>query len=189
MGINEIRAYPEDDRIKNLDRPAGHEIRPSKVAVTVLGIGNILMGDEGAGVRALETLRERYEFPEGVCLLDGGTMGLDLLYYLEGTERLLMIDAVSMGAPPGTVRMFDGPQIPSLLAGKFSVHEIGLQDLFFALDITGRRPSDSCLAGIEPKEVELGLELSPEMKNALPGLADAVAQRLGRWGIDVRKKA
>ena len=136
----------------------------------------------------LETLREQYEFPEGVCLLDGGTMGLDLLYYLEGTDRLIMVDAVSMDAPPGTVRIFDGPQIPSLLAGKFSVHEIGLQDLFFAMDITGRRPSESCLAGIEPKVVELGLELSPEMKNALPVLADAVVERLGSWGIEVRRK-
>ncbi len=172
-----------------MDKPAdSHGIRSPQGATTVLGIGNILMGDEGAGIRALDALREQYEFPEGVRFLDGGTMGLDLIYYLEGTDRLLMIDAVIMGAPPGTVKVFGGQDIPSVLAGKFSVHQIGLQDLFFALDILGRRPSDACLAGIEPKEVELGLELSPEIEKALPVLVDAAVKRLDGWGIRVRKK-
>ena len=158
-------------------------------AITVLGLGNILMGDEGAGVRALETLREKYEFPEVVRFLDGGTMGLDLIYYLEGTEKLIVIDAVSSGSPPGTIKMLEGPEIPSVLAGKFSVHQIGLQDLFFALDITDKRPAEACLIGIEPKIIDLGLELSPEVKKALPSLIDAVMKRLSLWGIQVVKKA
>ena len=147
------------------------------------------MGDEGVGVRALEALREKYEFPEGVRFLDGGTMGLDLIYYLEGTDKLLVIDAISSGAPPGTIKVLEGPEIPSMLAGKFSVHQIGMQDLFFALDITGKRPSEACLIGIEPKVIELGLELSPEIKKALPGLLNAVVERLGRWGVMAGRKA
>ena len=172
-----------------MDRSTNSTAGPAQATVTVLGLGNILMGDEGAGVRALDALRERYEFPESVRFLDGGTLGLDLIFYLEGTEKLLVIDAVVSGAAPGTIKILDGPEIPSVLAGKFSVHQIGLQDLFFALDIMEKRPSHSCLVGIEPKVIDLSLELSPEIEDALPGLADAVVGRLDGWGVSVRGKA
>ncbi len=172
-----------------MDRSTNSTAGPAQATVTVLGLGNILMGDEGAGVRALDALRERYEFPESVRFLDGGTLGLDLIFYLEDTEKLLVIDAIDSGAPPGTIKILEGPEIPSVLAGKFSVHQIGLQDLFFALDIMEKRPSHACLVGVVPKVVDLGLELSPEVKKALPGVSDAVVGRLGGWGISVKEKA
>ena len=70
------------------------------MGITVLGIGNLLMTDEGVGVHAIKALEAGYDFPEDVRLLDGGTMGLDLLYYIEGTRRLLIIDAVNSDLPP-----------------------------------------------------------------------------------------
>ncbi|MDA8156081.1 MAG: HyaD/HybD family hydrogenase maturation endopeptidase [Actinomycetota bacterium] len=149
----------------------------------VLGIGNLLMRDEGAGVHAVGVLRENFSFPPGVTVMDGGTMGLDLLYFLEGADRLLMMDAVASGAQPGAVRMFEGSEIPPSAWGKYSVHQIGLQDLVTAMRLTGQEPPEICLAGIEPKEVRLDIGLSAEVEAGLPALIDAVVKKLDNWGV------
>ena len=96
----------------------------------VLGLGNILLGDEGVGVRVVERLLERYDFPEGVRVMDGGTLGLDLLPYVEDASRLLVVDAVQARKPPGTLVRMTGDEIPVFLdASKVSPHQEGLQDL------------------------------------------------------------
>lgn len=76
--------------------------------IAVLGVGNVLLSDEGLGVRVVEEIRKRYSLPEEVLLIDGGTLGIDLLYFLEGVERLLVVDAVLGGLPPGSLYKFKG---------------------------------------------------------------------------------
>ena len=115
-------------------------------------------------------------------------MGLDLLPFIEGSERLLIVDAVNSGSAPASLRIFEGAEIPSALSQKFSVHQIGVQDMLFAMDITDTAPEEICLVGIEPKAVELGLELSPELGGAMPGLLEAVVGRLKKWDVEVRRK-
>ena len=118
--------------------------------ILVLGVGNILLSDEGLGVRALELLRRGYEFPEEVSLLDGGTLGVDLLYYLEGTEKLLILDAVLGGKEPGTLYRFTGERVRGHFRRKVSMHDLGMQEVLALMELRGRFPEEIVLLGIEP---------------------------------------
>lgn len=155
--------------------------------ITVLGIGNVLMGDEGVGVHAIRALKEMAGFPEHVGLLDGGTMGLDLLPYIEGLDRLLIIDAVSAGLPPASIRVFEGGEVPRLIAQKFSVHQIGLGDLLAAATLLGNLPGEMCLVGVEPKTVELSLDLSSEIAEAFPALLNVIINKVSDWEKEARE--
>jgi hydrogenase maturation protease len=155
-------------------------------AVLVLGIGNVLLRDEGAGVRALERLEAKYELPERVQTLDGGTMGLDLLPYIEQASSLLILDAVRTGRLPGSLVRLEGDEIPSVLALKLSVHQVGFQELLAASLFRGTLPSRIVLFGIEPASVDWGLELSEEVADALDSMAAAAVQELQGWGMTVR---
>jgi hydrogenase maturation protease len=95
----------------------------------VLGIGNLVMSDDGIGVRVVQELATRYRFPADVGILDGGTLGLDLLPHLEGVERLLIVDAVTTDDGPGCLVRLSGDEIPVVFATKLSPHQMGLQDL------------------------------------------------------------
>jgi hydrogenase maturation protease len=152
----------------------------------VLGVGNILLQDEGVGVRVVEQLQEAYAFPEEVQVLDGGTMGLDLLYYLEEVDRLLVVDAVDARQPPGTVvRLTDG-QIPALLGRKLSPHQIGLADLLSVAGLRDLTPRETVLIGVQPASLETDLSLSPIVSAQLPSIVDMVIEELKRWGHSIR---
>ncbi|MEW6108762.1 MAG: HyaD/HybD family hydrogenase maturation endopeptidase [Nitrospirota bacterium] len=149
----------------------------------LLGIGNILLRDEGIGVRAVEAIRERYELPETVEVIDGGTMGLDLLPFIEDKKRVIIIDAVNAGKAPGTIIQIEGEDIPKFLALKMSVHQIGLPDMLSAAKMMGIMPKELCLIGIQPKTMDTGLSFSDEIENSFEPLIEAVMDRLSEWGI------
>ena len=155
--------------------------------VTVLGIGNIILRDEGLGVRAVERLRAEWTFPEEVQLLDGGTLGPELLHFVTGTEKLLVLDAVSGGQPPGTVYRFENDAVMTHFQEKLSAHEIGIQDLLAWLTVTERPIPSVVLLGIEPYEIAAGLTLSAPMAAALPALCARAAEELCRWGVSVQR--
>jgi hydrogenase maturation protease len=156
------------------------------VGITVLGVGNLLMGDDGAGLHALKALKESgYAFPERVKFLDGGTAGLELLYFLQDTEKLLIIDAVISVGDAASIKTFKGEDIPAIFSRKFSVHEIGIKDLLFAMRLSGTGPREISLIGIQPKTMEISLELSPEVSQAIPGVVEAALQQLRGWGVEV----
>ncbi len=150
--------------------------------ILVLGIGNILMTDEGAGVHAVEELKKRYRLSEGVEVLDGGTAGLDLLPYIANRDCLLIVDAVRGGKPPGSVMVFEGEEIPAVLSAKLSPHQIGLSDLLLAARLKGELPKHRVLFGIEPGIVRAGLGLSDEVRAGMDGLLEAIVERIGRIG-------
>lgn len=154
----------------------------------VLGIGNILLSDEGVGVRAIEAMRERYDFPESVEFIDGGTMGLDLLPFIEGKDRVLIIDAVNIGKPPGTIAVIEGADIPKFLSMKLSVHQIGLPDMLSAAKLMNILPKEMCLVGIQPNSLETGLVMSDDMKNNLDTLIQTAVSRLQQWGIQAKDR-
>ena len=154
--------------------------------VLVLGIGNVLLRDEGLGVRALEHLQERYSFPEQVLVLDGRTMGLDLLPYVEQVSSLLILDAVRMGQPPGSLIRLEGDEIPAVLALKLSVHQVGFQELLAASLFRQTLPSRLVLWGMEPAVVGWGLDLSAPVAAALGDLASAAASELSSWGVPIK---
>lgn len=153
------------------------------VRTLVLGIGNVLMNDDAIGVRVVQELAGKLDFPQEVLLLDGGTLGLDLLPYLEGVERLLVVDAVETGSAPGTLVRLSGEDIPLALATKVSPHQMGLKDLLLVADLQGHKPPEMVLWGVQPASIEMELELSPAVAAAVPLLQEKVLLELARWGI------
>ncbi|HWI40797.1 MAG TPA: HyaD/HybD family hydrogenase maturation endopeptidase [Verrucomicrobiae bacterium] len=159
------------------------------MSTLVLGLGNLVMSDDSAGVRVVQRLAERCSFPRGVTLVDGGTLGLDLLPKLEGVRRLLVVDAVETGGSPGTVVRLAGEDIPFALETKVSPHQMGLKDLLSVASLQGFDPEEMVLWGVQPAQVEMGLELSPEVEAQLPLLEEMVLHELQRWGVRVGSSA
>lgn len=144
----------------------------------VLGVGNLLLSDDGLGVHAIRRLESRTDLPPEVLLVDGGTCGLELLQYFEGVERLIIIDAVKNHAQPGTLHTLTGNQIPVYLLRKISPHEVALPDLLFAAQIRDLSPSEIIVIGIEPESLDLGMELTGVVNNHLDALVEQVVQNL-----------
>mgnify|MGYP001151813227 CR=1 FL=1 len=154
-------------------------------AILVLGLGNIIMRDEGLGVRACERLTQRYRLPDVVTVLDGGTLGLDLLPYLEGVTDLLILDALNAGHPPGTIVRLENDQIPQTLALKMSMHQVGLQELLAVTSLRGQTLPHMVLLGMEPLLIEPGLDLSEPVQANLDALVESVVAELRSWGVPV----
>jgi hydrogenase maturation protease len=148
----------------------------------LLGVGNILLSDEGVGVRVLERLVTAYDLPDEVLALDGGTLGLDLLHYLEGVQNLLIIDAVDMGKEPGSVIRLEGDEVPAFMSLKISPHQAGIPDLLFAAKLRDICPPNVVLWGVQPDSLEPGLDLSPHIEARVDELVGEVLDQLARWG-------
>lgn len=152
--------------------------------IAVIGLGNILLMDEGVGVTMANKLGQRLKCQPDVEFLDGGTMGLELMPYIEDKEKVLIIDAVDFGKDPGYIGVLRNEEIPSALQSKLSVHNIGLSDIMFVLKLADRQPPDMVLLGIQPKKIELGLELTDEISAKLPELASAAVDILKEWNVE-----
>ena len=144
----------------------------------VLGIGNLLMGDEGVGVRAIEFLQQDV-WPEGVCLLDGGTGGFHLLDYLSSNEPLVMIDATMDGQPAGTVTTLR-PKYASDFPRALTAHDIGLRDLVEAAQLTGALPDIDLVTVSIDAITPMHLTLSAPVQASLPAVRAAVRAALAR---------
>ncbi|HEY5496343.1 MAG TPA: HyaD/HybD family hydrogenase maturation endopeptidase, partial [Candidatus Limnocylindrales bacterium] len=135
----------------------------------VIGIGNILLRDEGVGVRVVEELQRRaaenrLDVPPGTAFVDGGTLGLDLLHLIAATSTLILVDAVGLGPAPGSVAVIRGDAIEGTLAGHVSPHQVGVADLVAAARLMGVMPADASLVGIRPAEIDIGLALTPAVE-------------------------
>jgi hydrogenase maturation protease len=152
--------------------------------IAIIGLGNILLRDEGVGVHAANTIKQRYTFSPDVEIIDGGTMGLDLLPIFEGRDKVLIIDAVDFGREPGHIGMIENDNIPSVLNSKLSVHHINLSDVLFAAKLMDISPSEICLIGIQPQSLDVGLDMTGEIKGKIETLIDAVIGKLKEWNIE-----
>jgi hydrogenase maturation protease len=150
----------------------------------VLGLGNLVHADDGAGVHAIQALSTDPRVPPGVVLLDGGTQGMGLLHHISGVRRLLVIDAIDAGEAPGTVLLFEGKALRGL-PGKASVHSLGFADMMIALELLGETPPEVVVIGVQPASTEWGAELTEPVAKALPRLIDNVVCRLECWNEEV----
>lgn len=151
--------------------------------VVVLGVGNILMQDEGFGVRAIEELSRRYAFPDNVAVLDGGTLGMELLRFIDGADRLLIIDAVNGNGLPGIFYQFNNEEVKAYFKEKVSMHELGIQDVLAALELLEKPVKDVVVLGIQPAVIDIGLELSPTVQAAVQPTVKSIIGVLDSWGI------
>ena len=158
----------------------------SFLSVLVLGIGNLLLSDEGVGVKAVEELENRYDCSDAVEIVDGGTSGSELLSYFDDRSHILIIDAVKTGNQPGTIVRVDDP--PAFFQKKISPHQIGLADVLGLAAITDNLPRNITLFGIEPKQLSTGIDLSPEVARNLSRLVDMVVEELKSIGVKVQAK-
>ena len=149
----------------------------------VLGLGNVLLHDEGLGVWVADALRRQFEFPTSVTILEGGTLGLDLLPRLDGVGRLLLMDAVKCGGAAGGMVRLEGEAVSRVLDVKISPHQVGVQDLLGAARLTDREPAVVVLWGMEPERLDPGTGFSENVQAALPQLQAEVLDELGRWGV------
>jgi len=159
-----------------------------KPPATLIGLGNLLLRDEGAGVQAVRALQDRYEVPPDLEVVDGGTAGLDLLPFIEGRKRVLFVDAVNFGEEPGFIGELNNEEIPAFFAVKSSLHHLGLADVLAAAQLLGTLPQEVCLIGIQPNTLEPGLELSAELQARLEYLLRKIIAKLGEWGISLHRK-
>jgi len=154
----------------------------------VLGLGNLLLQDDGVGLSILEALRDKApqsmpgRLSDQVEMMDGGTQGISLLGRIEGRRGLLILDAIRLGDPPGTLHIFEGADLPSILPpSATSGHEGNCGDLMRAAMLLGSLPPRIALVGLEPEVIRTGMGLSPQVRTAVPEAAEAAASILASW--------
>ena len=154
------------------------------VEVLALGVGNVLWADEGFGVRAVEALHAGWVFPEGVRLIDGGTLGLELFDEIASARRLLVFDAIDRGLAPGTLVVLHGSDVPAWSGRRLSPHQNGLNDVLALAALRGRAPGEVTAIGVQPVSLEdFGGSLRPEVKARLPEAVALAVDAISRWGF------
>jgi hydrogenase maturation protease len=153
------------------------------MSVAVVGLGNLILSDEGVGVHVVRRLAEAYAFPDEVALIDGGTSAIDLLDQLVEAEHIIFIDAARTGGPPGSVVALEGAQLPVWFRERMSPHQIGLADLLATLSLMDHAPESVTLIGIEPQSMELGIVLTPNIEAAAGEALRKVLEKLAALGF------
>ena len=144
----------------------------------VLGLGNLLMSDDAAGLHAVYALQKTYPDAVNFRILDGGTLGLDLLGPIAWADQLLILDAVDVAAAPGAVVRVEGDDIDSVFASKLSPHQMGLRDILAAAELCGDRPADLVLLGIQAESISMSMDLSPAVRTGLERLVGVAAEMI-----------
>ena len=154
----------------------------------ILGLGNVICGDDGVGVAAVERLRREYELPDGVEALDGGTLGVTLLHYAAGADDLLLVDAIRADATAGSLVRLSGDDVAPAVRERLSVHQIGVADLLEGLRLLDAYPRRVRLLGLVPETLELKVGLSPPVEAGLPALVSEVVREAGALGYTLRRR-
>ncbi len=148
----------------------------------VIGVGNLLLKDEGVGVHAVRELQKEKNLP-GVEVVDGGVAGIGLIDLFQGAEKLILVDAAEMALPPGSVVRFTPEEIRSradVERPRFSSHEVGVLEVLEVARALGQCPPEVVVIGIQPKEISWGTELSPEVEASLPRVVSLVLEEIRR---------
>jgi hydrogenase maturation protease len=158
--------------------------------VVVLGVGNILMSDEGVGVHAVTALADRYVIPDEVEIIDGGTSGMDCLDRIADADLLLIADCMrSKDKAPGTITRLADDEINAWFKTKISPHQVGLSDVLAACCFHGISPKKVVLVGVQPESFDTSMELTPTVAAVLPAVLDRLVAELADNGITLAQKA
>lgn len=152
-------------------------MRETSAKTVVLGLGNILHRDDGAGAQVISRLRTDRRVPADVSLVEGGTLGLELLPYVWECGRLIVIDAIDVGEVPGALVRMSGEELNSLPTNS-SVHQLGVSDLLVALRMLAERQPEVVLLGVQPENTDWSPELSPGIAATIDSLVEAAIREL-----------
>lgn len=156
--------------------------------ILVIGLGNVLMQDEGVGVRAVEALEGMYEIPDNVVVMDGGTTGTELLAPMRNVKHLIVTDCVNTGDPEGSLIRLADEQVPAFFQTKISNHQLGLSDLLGILQLQGQSPETVTIIGMVPFKLENSLGLSPETEERVLKMLDMLVTEIERRGVHLEKR-
>lgn len=151
--------------------------------VVVLGIGNVLLTDEGVGVEAVNALAAQYDLPPEVEVIDGGTSGMDCLDQIADVDHLLIADAMRSGKEPGTITRLANEEINAWFKTKISPHQVGLSDVLATLNFHGILPRNIVLVGVQPASFETHMGLSPTIAAVLPQVVARLVSELEAMGV------
>ncbi len=140
--------------------------------VLIVGVGNLLLQDEGIGVRVIQALRDK-ELPPHIDLLDMGTSTMNLAFYLDGVKKLVIVDALKAGQKPGTIYRCRPEDLVAHKEGPISLHDIGVVEALSMSEKMGRSP-DVVIIGVEPKTIDWGMDLTDELKQQIPNIIEIV---------------
>jgi len=149
----------------------------SKKPILVVGVGNLIMRDDGFGVHLVRALANE-TLPDDVELFDGGTLGPEMLPWLEGREKIIFVDALNADMEPGTLFRFLPDDLEYQMEEKTSIHQIGLIDTLSMAELMGNAPANVVIFGVQPKIVDWGEELSPELENVIPKVINLVKKEI-----------
>ena len=153
--------------------------------IIILGVGNILLSDEGIGVHAANALAASYNLPPEVEVIDGGTSAMDCVDAIASADLLVIADAMRGGRAPGVITRLEGGDLQAFFRTKISPHQVGLCDVLATLLIHGLEPKRTVLIGIEPKSFALGLEPTPALAARIPAMIDALVAELASAGVEL----
>lgn len=153
--------------------------------VLVLGVGNTLLSDEGAGVHAMRALQQALGDRPGVAFMDGGTLSFTLAGPIADCDALLVLDTAQLHAAPGTIRVFEGAEMDAFLTTgpKTSVHEVSLMEVLGIARIQDRLPARRALVGVQPASFDWGTEPTEAVAAALPEMVAQARAKLKEWGL------
>ena len=154
-----------------------------KSGILVIGIGNILLSDEGVGVHVVNALIKKYRFEPEIEIIDGGTMGSELIAFFQDNKKIIIVDAVNFDQKAGFIGSIENEHILRKLTNKMSVHHLGLTDILFNLRIIGVEPEEIFLLGIQPESVEVNLEMTETVKSKTGRMEEIVLMKLDEWGV------
>ncbi|MGC1414489.1 MAG: HyaD/HybD family hydrogenase maturation endopeptidase [Candidatus Acidiferrum sp.] len=153
---------------------------PQRFETVVIGVGNTILSDDGVGVHVARLLEDDTRVPKGVNILDGGTIGLDLVPYLSDASRILFLDAINSGGAPGTLTRMTAGDLLGMSRG-WSAHQLGVADLIAALLLVASSPQEIVVLGVQPGNTDWGTTLSAKVEAALAPLVEAAVAQLCVW--------
>jgi hydrogenase maturation protease len=159
-----------------------------RTPLLILGLGNVLLEDDGVGSAAVRALVDGYVPPDGVQVFDGGTLGLSLLPYVDAADAVILVDAVRADAAPGTCVRLDGDDVGSAVATRLSPHQIGVADLLDGARWLDRTPRRLTLLGIVPESMGLAVGLTPKVYDALLDLVELIVDTAREFGFPFRPR-
>lgn len=155
--------------------------------VTILGVGNILLSDEGFGVKVVIKMMKNFSFSQDVTILDGNVLGLNLLGCISDTDYLIVADAVKNNGKPGTIYRIDDEDIPARIRAKNSLHQVDFLETLTLCQALGKVPR-TVIFGVEPKDIETVQDkLTPEVKAKMDPVIDMILAELKNLGISYNK--